>query len=167
MLVRWPAMTSERLTTRALVASFGIGADKPAGVEARLGKRPLAFGETLLGLRPAEDDPVLSRGSLLALARLLLSRAAQIDDLAQSRLRYFAINLTICFIERAYPTVSASMRPSKRVFPKSFRRLHITKLKRAATCSILRRWRFALAIGPSPAAFRPPRHPSRSTGVPG
>ena len=81
--VRWPAMTSERLTTRALAASVGIRAGK-AGVEARLGKRAFAFDETLLGLRPAEEDAVLGRDSLLALARLLLSRAAQIDDLAQS-----------------------------------------------------------------------------------
>jgi hypothetical protein len=77
-------MTSERLTTRALAASVGIGAGKTAGVEARLGKRALAFGEALLGLREAEDEAILGRDRLLALARLLLSRPAQIDDLAQN-----------------------------------------------------------------------------------
>jgi hypothetical protein len=46
---------------RALAASVGIGAHKPAGVEARLGKRALAFCETLLGLREAEDDAILGR----------------------------------------------------------------------------------------------------------
>src|SRR5271156_429133 len=71
MLVRWPAMTSERLTTRALTGSVGVRARKPVGIEARLGKRALAFDETLLGLRPAEDDAVLSRDRLLAPARLL------------------------------------------------------------------------------------------------
>src|SRR5271169_3018054 len=95
MLVRWPAMTSERLTTRALAASVRIRARKPAGVEARLGKRAFAFYQPLLGLRPAEDDAVLSGCCLLALARLLLSRVAQIDDLAQSRLGYFFRNASI------------------------------------------------------------------------
>src|SRR5271168_5551550 len=95
MLVRWPAMTSERLTTRALTGSVGVRARKPAGVEARLGKRAFAFDQALLGLRPAEDDAVLSGCCLLALARLLLSRLAQIDDLAQSRLGHFFRNASI------------------------------------------------------------------------
>src|SRR5271163_4980915 len=82
-------MTSERLTTRALTGSVGVSARKPAGIEARLGKRALAFDETLLGLRPAEDDAVFSRDRLLALARPLFSRMAQIDDLAQADLGYF------------------------------------------------------------------------------
>src|SRR5271169_6085056 len=41
------------------------------------------------GLRPAEDNAVLSRDRLLAPARLLFSRKAQIDDLAQADLGYF------------------------------------------------------------------------------
>src|SRR5664279_221753 len=82
-------MTSERLTTRALAASVDIRAREPAGVEARLCKRALAFDEALLALRPAEDGTVLSRDRFLVRARLLLSRVAQIDDLAQAGLGYF------------------------------------------------------------------------------
>src|ERR1700685_4724416 len=56
--VRWPAMTSERLTTRALTGSVGVRRRRPAGVEARLGKRALAFDETLLGLGRALYRPL-------------------------------------------------------------------------------------------------------------
>src|SRR5271163_331462 len=93
--VRWPAMTSERLTMRELAASVDIRTGKPAGIEARLGKRAFAFDETLLGLRPAEDDSVLGRDGLLTLARLLLSHLAQVDDLAQAGLGYFLRNASI------------------------------------------------------------------------
>ena len=61
MLVRWPAMTRERLTTRALAASVGIGADEPAAIEASPGKRLFALDETPLGLRLAEGDTVPRR----------------------------------------------------------------------------------------------------------
>jgi hypothetical protein len=90
MLVRCPAMTSERLTTRAFAPSVAIGPHEPAGVEAGRGERALALYETLLGLRAAEDSAVLSRFRLLTLAFLQLSRPAQVDNLGQSaRLGYF------------------------------------------------------------------------------
>jgi len=63
-------MTSERLTTRAFALSVAIGPSEPVGVEVGLGNRALAFNETFLGLRPAEDGAVLSRFGLLKLAVL-------------------------------------------------------------------------------------------------
>ena len=63
-------MTSERLTTRAFALSVAIGPSEPARVEVGLGNRALAFNETLLGLRPAEDGAILSRFRLLKLAVL-------------------------------------------------------------------------------------------------
>ena len=83
MLVRCPAMTSERLTTRAFGALSRHRAASAGGRRAGLGERALALGETLLGLRAAEDGAVLGCFRLLALAVLLLSRPAQVDDLAQ------------------------------------------------------------------------------------
>src|ERR1700722_6988446 len=89
-LVRCPAMTSERLITRALAPSVAIGPREPAGVEAGLGERALALDETLLGLRAAEERAALRRFRLAPLAFLQLSRSTQIDDLSQrTRLRYF------------------------------------------------------------------------------
>ena len=63
-------MTSERLITRALAPSVAIGRYEAAGVEAGLGARTLALGETLLGLRAAEDSAALRRFRLLTLAFL-------------------------------------------------------------------------------------------------
>ena len=60
------------------------------GVEAGLGEGALALDETLLGLRAAEDSPILSRFRLLTLAFPQLSRSTQIDDLGQrTDLGYF------------------------------------------------------------------------------
>src|ERR1700692_4837570 len=80
-LVRCPAMTSERLMTRAFAPSVAIGRYEAAAVEAGLGERALALGKTFLSLRAAEDSAVLSRFRLLALTRLQLSRSTEIDDL--------------------------------------------------------------------------------------
>src|SRR5271165_4511749 len=88
-LVRWPAMTSERLTTRALAASVDIGSHDPASLEVGLRKRALGLDQKFLGLRPAKNDAVLIRDGFLALALFSLSRAAQIDDFAQASLCYF------------------------------------------------------------------------------
>jgi hypothetical protein len=75
-LVRWPAITSERLMTRALAASVGMWARKSAAVETCLGERALAFDETLFRLRPTEDRAVLGRNRFVTLTRLSLSNAA-------------------------------------------------------------------------------------------
>lgn len=75
-LVRWPAMTSERLTTRAFAASVGIRAQDPVSLEVGLRNRALGLGETSLGLRPAKDEAVLIRDGLFALPPFSLSRAA-------------------------------------------------------------------------------------------
>ena len=88
-LVGWPAMTSERLTTRALAASVGIGSHDPLSLEVGLRNRALGLDETFLGLRPAKDDAVLIRDRFLTLALFSLTRAAQIDDFAQASLGYF------------------------------------------------------------------------------
>ena len=56
--------------TRAFALSVAIGPRAPAGVEAGLGERALAFGETLLSLRAAEDSAPLVRLGLLTLAFL-------------------------------------------------------------------------------------------------
>ncbi len=88
-LVRWPAMTSERLTTRAFAASVAIGAHDPAGLEVGLRNRAFGLDQTSLSLRPAKDDAVLIRDGFLTLALFSLSRAAQIDDFAQASLGYF------------------------------------------------------------------------------
>src|ERR1700722_9143091 len=79
-LVRWPAMTSERLRTRAFAPSVAIGRYEAAAVEAGLGERALALVKAFLRLRAAEDSAVLSGPGLLALAVLQLSRSTQIDD---------------------------------------------------------------------------------------
>src|ERR1700760_2938867 len=60
-LVRWPAMTSERLMTRAFTPSVAIGLYEAVAVVASLGERALALGKTLLALRAAEKGAVLSR----------------------------------------------------------------------------------------------------------
>ncbi len=56
--------------TRALALSVAIGPREPVGVEAGLGECALAFGETLLCLRAAEDSAALRRFRLLTLAFL-------------------------------------------------------------------------------------------------
>src|ERR1700744_4434966 len=74
MLVRCPAMTSERLTTRAFSLSvLAIRLIEAPRVEAGLRKRPLALDEALLGLRAAKDSAILSGFRLLALALLQFS----------------------------------------------------------------------------------------------
>jgi hypothetical protein len=83
-LVRWPAITSERLMTRAFAPSVAIGLDEAAAVEAGLGERALALGEALVSFRAAEDSAVLGRLRLAELAFLKLSRSTQIDDLSQT-----------------------------------------------------------------------------------
>ena len=88
-LVRWPAMTSERLRTRAFAASVDIGSHDPVSLEVGLRNRALGLDETSFGLRPSKDDAVLVRDGFLTLALLSLSRAAQIDDFAQASLGYF------------------------------------------------------------------------------
>src|SRR5258708_23471954 len=66
-LVRCPAMTSERLTTRAFALSVAIGLCEAAGVEASRGERALALDETFLRLRAAKYRALLRRVPLLTL----------------------------------------------------------------------------------------------------
>jgi len=105
MLVRWPAMTSECLTTRACAASLGIGASDPAGLEVGLRHRPFPLDKASLGLRAAKEDAILLRDGFLAPALSLLSRAAQIDDFAQASLGYF---LRKASIETTFASPSGS-----------------------------------------------------------
>jgi hypothetical protein len=53
-LVRWPAMTSERLMTRVFAPSVAIGLYEAAAVMGSLGERALALGQALFALRAAE-----------------------------------------------------------------------------------------------------------------
>ena len=76
--------------TRAFALSVAIGLHEAEGVEIGLCQRALTLDEAFLRLRAAEDNAVLSRLGLLALAVLQLSRSTQIDDLSQrTDLGYF------------------------------------------------------------------------------
>jgi hypothetical protein len=95
-LVRCPAISSERLTTRVFALSVTIGLCETAGVELGFGARSLALDETLLGLRAAKDRAILSGVGLLPLALFQLSRLAQINNISQrTRLGYFFRNASI------------------------------------------------------------------------
>ena len=82
-LVRCPAMTSERLMTRAFALSVAIGLYEAAGVEVGRCQRALALDEAFLRLRLTKYGALLSRFRLAPLAFLQLSRSTQIDDLSQ------------------------------------------------------------------------------------
>ena len=78
-LVRCPAMTSERLMTRAFALSVAIGLCETAGVEVGLCQRALALDETFLRRRAAKYGSLLSCFRLLKPTFLQLTRSTQID----------------------------------------------------------------------------------------
>ena len=104
-LVRWPAMTSERFTTRAFAPSRVIGAGDFMRLEAALGLVAFVFQPAPLRRGHPEQDLVLGGLGLLAPPLFAFPLAAQIDDIPHRRFRrYF---LRKASIETTFPGPSA------------------------------------------------------------